>query len=52
MLVGGTENAPPLLDALQVPDTEQDKHFAVTKDQVCGYCRYSGVCGKAWEGFQ
>lgn len=52
VLVGGTKHAPPLLDALAVPKAEQEEHFALEKDQVCGYCRYSGICGKAWEVFQ
>ncbi len=52
VLVGGTAGAPALLDALAVPGEEQEKFFSLEKKQVCDYCSYSGICGKAWEVFQ
>jgi ATP-dependent helicase/nuclease subunit B len=49
ILVGGTASALALIDALKIPEADRAKYFAVAKSDVCGYCPYSSICGKAWE---
>ena len=48
--VAATKHAPPLLDALGIPETQHAEHYALPKaTDACDYCDYAAICGKAWE---
>lgn len=50
--VTGVRGAPPLLDALGVPETEASLHFALPSGARCEYCHYDALCGRRWEVLQ
>lgn len=47
--VTGIRDALPLLESLRVPAAQQADYFSTFSDQICEYCRFSGVCGRRWE---
>jgi hypothetical protein len=47
--VANTQGAPPLLDALGVPEAEHPRHFINEPEDTCKYCSFDTLCGRAWE---
>lgn len=50
--VTGLRGSPPLLEALQVPSSERENHFALSSEASCRYCGFDGLCGRRWEALQ
>jgi RecB family exonuclease len=51
--VAATRRALPILEALDVPESERHSHYTLTKpEDACRYCSYGPLCGRAWEAFQ
>jgi ATP-dependent helicase/nuclease subunit B len=48
----GVRGAPTPLQAIGVPETEADAHFALPSGARCQYCRYDALCGRRWEALQ
>jgi hypothetical protein len=48
----GVRRAPSPLQALGIPETEADAHFALPSGARCQYCRYDALCGRRWETLQ
>jgi RecB family exonuclease len=49
VLVLATRRSLPLLEALDIPEQEQPDYYAPDAEQVCKFCSFDGICGKAWE---
>lgn len=50
--VAGVSRAVPLLEALDVPESEWEHHYETHPNDACEYCRYDGLCGRRWEAFR
>lgn len=48
--VAATKRALPLLEALAIPASDHESHYALGKpEEACKYCDYPAICGRAWE---
>lgn len=51
--VAATKRALPLLEALEVPEKDRPKHYALDDvTNACRYCDYPAICGRAWEAMR
>jgi hypothetical protein len=48
--VTGVGQSLPLLQVLNVAETERRGHLELPREAACEYCSQSAVCGRAWEG--